>query len=133
MADCSVVLVLWGPRQTRFVRCAHCTQTNGAKSVDEARRRARPQTPALLDATHGAQEQYRSLLRNIPSRLASPRRQGAQQPEASTRRCAASREVGYLKQVCRGPGLFAGDKSRKEASEAVQQSGERLCFGYFHL
>jgi hypothetical protein len=28
---------------------------------------------------------------------------------------------------------FSDDKSRKEATEAVQQSGERLCFGYFHL
>jgi len=29
------------PRQTHFVRCAHCVQTNGAKSVHEARLRAR--------------------------------------------------------------------------------------------
>jgi hypothetical protein len=27
----------------------------------------------------------------------------------------------------------SGDKSRKEATETVQQSGKRLCFGYFHL
>ena len=54
-------------RPTRFVRCAHAAQTNVAKSVVDARYRARPQTPALLDATHGTQEQYWSLLRNIPS------------------------------------------------------------------
>ena len=29
------------PRPTHFVRCAHCVQTNGAKSVHEARLRAR--------------------------------------------------------------------------------------------
>jgi len=29
------------PRQTHFVRCAHCVQTNGAKSVVDARLRAR--------------------------------------------------------------------------------------------
>ena len=29
------------PRQTHFVRCAHCVQTNGAKSVVDARYRAR--------------------------------------------------------------------------------------------
>ena len=132
-ADYSVVLGFWGLAPNSLRGLWPLRSDSRAKSVDEARCRARPQTPALLDATHGAQEQYRSLLRNIPSRLASPRRQGAQQPEASTRRCAVRRAVGYLEQVFRGPGLFAGDKSRKEAAEAVQQSGERLCFGYFHL
>jgi len=35
-ADCSAVLGVRGPRQTHFVRYAHCVQTNGAKSVHEA-------------------------------------------------------------------------------------------------
>ena len=45
--------VFGASRRTRFVRCAHAAQTSVAKSEDEARCRARPQTPALLDATHG--------------------------------------------------------------------------------
>ena len=34
--DCSAVLVLWVPRQTRFAACGRCAQTNVAKSDDEA-------------------------------------------------------------------------------------------------
>ena len=134
VADCSVVLGVWGlaPNSLRGLRPLR--SDSRAKSVDEARYRARPQTPALLDATHGAQEQYGRLLRKHPHpRLPPPRRQGAQRPEASKRRCAARRAVGYLEQVFRGPMYFSSDKSRKEAAEAVQQRGKRLCFGYFHL
>jgi hypothetical protein len=35
-ADCSALLGLCSARRTRFVRYAHCAQTNGAKSVHEA-------------------------------------------------------------------------------------------------
>jgi len=59
--------VFGASRRTRCVRFAHCAQTNVAKSVDEARLRARPQTPALLDASNGAQEQYVARCASIPS------------------------------------------------------------------
>src|SRR5204862_5866574 len=51
--DCSAVLVVWGlaPNSLRGLRPLR--SNNRAKSVHEARYRARPQTPALLDASHG--------------------------------------------------------------------------------
>ena len=82
--------VFGASRQTRFVHFVHAAQTNVAKSVVDARYRARPQTPALLDATHGGPEHQ--------IRLASHRLDDA---SLRSRRCEARRgEVAKQRPNC---------------------------------
>jgi len=88
-ADCSAVLGVWGlaPNSLRGLRPLR--SDNRAKSVDEARYRSRPQTPALLDASHGAQEQYgRSASPNIPCPISL--RIGREQRDAPRVWCLSS-------------------------------------------
>jgi len=88
-ADCSAVLGVWGlaPNSLRGLRPLR--SDNRAKSVVDARLRARPQTPVLLDASHGAQEQYGRLLRKLS--LSKPRFASARSARCSSCRCAARR------------------------------------------
>jgi len=89
-ADCSAVLGVWDLAQNSLRGLRPMRSDNRAKSVDEACLRTRPQTPVLLDATHGAQEQYGRLLRKLsPSHLASHRARG--EADAPSRRCEARR------------------------------------------
>jgi len=52
-ADCSAVLGLWGLAPNSLRSLCSLRSNTRAKSVDEARLRARPQSPALLYTTHG--------------------------------------------------------------------------------
>jgi len=88
-ANCSAVLGVWGLAQNSLRGLRPLRSDNRAKSVVDARLRARPQTPVLLDASHGAQEQYGRLLRKLS--LSKPRFASARSARCSSCRCAARR------------------------------------------
>jgi hypothetical protein len=60
-ADFSALLGLEGSRRTHFASCARSVQTGVAKSDDEARLRARPSSPALLDGSQGPRDTLASF------------------------------------------------------------------------
>ena len=94
-ADGSAVLGVWGLAQNSLRALWALRSNSRAKSVDEARLRARPQTPALLDASHGAQEQYGRCFATFPvhTSLRIGRNGDAQQAEGwgTLNRCAVVR------------------------------------------
>ena len=114
-ADCSAVLGLCRSRPTHYASVARCVQTGGAKSVNEARSRAHLQSPALLDGSQGAQEQYGRCFATSHPRLASLRRAISDRSRCSALRC--------------GMALHRPNP----CSHTAVKNEERLCFGYFHL
>jgi len=155
--------VFGASRPTRFVRCAHAAQTNVAKSVHEARYRARPQTPALLDATHGdpntrfASLRIGSMTRRL--RLAPDAKRGGtgkvakqrpycswgpSEPSSSAGLCSGVRST--LRKLTSRGCLSAADAGRVASSARAAKTeqrravgprptgeGGRLSFAYFSL
>ena len=121
--DCSAVLGLCSVAPNSLRSLCSLRSNSRAKSVDEGA--ARPlQSPALLDATHGAQEQHGRSLREPPHaslRLGAAYR--AMRSEPSGEEIAAGvrpADVAWRRQVA-------------SCHLAARPNGKRLCFGYFHL
>ena len=74
------------PRQTHFVRCAHCVQTNGAKSVLDARYRARRKALCCSARPKGETNTRFGSLRIARWRVASLARCEARRGEVAKQR-----------------------------------------------